>query len=209
MNRQKRTRNQKKKKNPGQKMVLYHPPELKNHQVRWSQRLRFLCNTAIPNGVAITQANLMNTILFANTAILGSLAFTACRLKFVEIWAMPAVGGVPQTVTVTFNGAGVGDDITHTDTSMGIEPAHVRAKPRQRSTVALFFGPSATTMFSLVLPANAIVDVGLEFINEWNIGTAATNALVGATAGALYLRGLDGVAIAGTTFPPQGGLIAI
>lgn len=189
-------------------MVLYHPPALRNHSIKWSTRLRFTCtqaSTAFP----FTETNVMNTVLFAASAVAGFQVFTSARIKYIELWAMPAVGGVPQTVTVSYSGVGVGDNFISSDTSMGIEPAHIKAKPRKLSLAALFFGDSANVLFALSTPANTVIDVGIEFVYQWTTATAATNALVGATPGAIYLRGLDGLAAAATIFPSVGGYVNI
>lgn len=203
-NRKKRSKNQSK----NQKMILYHPPALKNRNVKWSTRLRFL-QTAASLQVNFSETQVMNTVIVAATAITGYQLFSSARIKFIEMWAMSAVGGVPQTVTCTFNGLGIGDAFTSTDTSIGIEPAHVKVKPRKLSLAAMFFSSSGNILFTLGGPANTIIDVGIEFVYDWTSSNAATGALVGATPGATYLRGLDGLPTSMTGYPSQGGVVNI
>jgi hypothetical protein len=47
----------------------------------------------------------------------------------------------------------------------------------------------------------------VSFRNIPGIANAATNASVGATIGTVFYRGLDGLAIASTNFPPPPGII--
>jgi len=124
----------------------------------------------------------------------------------VEVWA-DAVAGNATTVSVQFPGApvgGAGDQKFHTDTSMGIQPAHVRAVPTKRSGASLFQVSGNTECFKLTCPAGAVVDLELTFVQTSQVGTAvpAQNALVAASTGAPYWRGFDGLAIAATKFTP-------
>lgn len=203
-----RKKQSKKQKQNGQRMVLYHPPPLRDHSIKWSTRLRFNTIAAIVAN-PITENNIMNTVIFAATAVAGFQVFTAARIKFVELWSLPAAGVAPQTVTVSFSGVGVGDNFISSDTSMGIEPAHVKCKPRKLSAAALFFGSSANVLLALSTPAGTIIDIGIEFVYQWTTAAAATNPLVGATPGAIYLRGLDGAAAAATNYPSIGGYVNI
>jgi hypothetical protein len=183
--------------------MISHPPEIKEYSVRHGTRLRFVANSAL-NG-AITFQNLLDTMLVAATAILGYDQFYSVKVRFVEVWASPLLGSA-VTVSVAFVGitAGeVGDQRFHTDTSMGIEPAHVRAVPSLRSLASQFQLNSAAEAFLLTCPSGAVVDVGLTFVQTpVAVAVAAQNALVGATVGAPYWRGLDGLAIGTTKLTP-------
>lgn len=200
-------RNRKKKSKQQKQIVTSHPPQLRNHNIKWTTRLRFMLNANTPFQ-GITDTQILNTVIIAGTAVLGYQMFNAARVKFIELWALPAVGGTPQTITCTFDGTG-GDSLVFTDTSMGIEPCHVRAKPRRDSLAALWFNTSSTQLFTVGGPANMILDLGIEFVNIFALPTAATNALIAAGPGSTYLRGLDGLAIASTSWIPQGGFTNI
>jgi hypothetical protein len=183
--------------------MIPHPPPIRDYAITHERRLRFVTSSAFAGN--ITFQNLLDTLLVATTTIQGADLFSAVRLKFVEVWALPVLGNV-STVQVIYDGnavGAVGDQRVHTDSSMGIEPAHVRARPGTRTTGAAFQESSTNIAFYLNVPTGSVVDVSLSFKqNLLNGAVIAQNALVGATAGAQYLRGLDGLAVATTKFPP-------
>jgi hypothetical protein len=136
--------------------------------------------------------------------------FQAVRIRFVEVWSIAAVG-TPTTVTVSFAGQSsglVGDSKIHTDTSIGIEPAHFKAVPLKKYLASNYQISSGGYAFYLKVPANAIIDVGLSYIGESYQGgaQAAQNNSSGATVGTIFFRGLDGLASASTNFPPPSGI---
>jgi hypothetical protein len=181
--------------------LISHPPQIPRFEVRHSTRLRFVSTAAIDLG--ITFQNLLDTILMATTAVQVADLFYAVRVKAVEVWANPAVG-TTQTVSVIYAGVStgaIGDQSTHTDTSMGIQPAHVRAVPVARSLAANFQSSSSDLAFILQCPSASVVDVELSFTGAFNSSVIAQHAAVGAAPGAVLLRGLDGVATAGTQIP--------
>jgi len=125
----------------------------------------------------------------------------------VELWALTVIGGA-ATVVASFNGETVGsqgDLKLHTDTSMGIEPAHVRARPDPRTQAGQFQVASANVAFSLDIPSGTVIDVSMSLRQPiQGQATAVQNALVAATTGAFYYRGLDGKASATTVLPVVG-----
>jgi len=155
----------------------------------------------------ITYQNLLDTVLVAITAILGYDVFDAVRINSVELWSI-AVQGTPVTAVLTFNGETVGaqgDLKLHTDTSMGVEPAHVKARPDPLTQAGQFQVSSGNVAFSLDIPSGTVIDVSMTLRQPiQGQANAAQNALVGATVGAFYYRGLDGKANAATTLPVVG-----
>lgn len=180
-------------------MVIPHPPPIRDLSIIHETRLRFVCSAAF-NG-NITFQNLLDTMLMAATAVLGYNLFSAVKVKYVETWANSIVGST-TSVTVVFDGqtaGSIGDQRVHQDSSMGIEPAHVKAKPAPKTLASLFQVNSVANAFFLNVPVGTIIDVGLSFKqNLLGSAVAEQNALVGATVGAVYFRGLDGVAVAAT-----------
>jgi len=188
-------------KAPGQ--LIPHPPAIPSYGITHSTRLRFITNAA-QQQTSITFQNLLDTINVALTTVTAADLFQAVRVREVEMWATPVVGGA-TSVQVEFNGsvAGIiGDTVIHTDTSMGIEPAHVRARPAARSGVALFQASVADQAFALTCPSGTVVDISLTFRGRPDVFAPTQNAPVGATAGAWYYRGLDGLAAGATQFLP-------
>jgi len=190
----------------GSKQMISHPPQIGNYLMKHTTRLRFVCSGGF-NG-AITFQNLLDTILIATGSTAGSDLFQRVRIRAVEVWSIAAVG-TAASCSVQFNNATtgfIGDSKFHTDTSMGIEPAHVKASPTPLSMSALFQQSSSNTAFTLECTNGSVVDVSLTFeqVNAAQVSTA--NVLVAATAGTLYFRGLDGLATASTAFTPPSNL---
>jgi len=172
--------------------------------------MRFTSNAAVSSN--ITFQNLLDTILVATSATAGYDVFDAVRVNAVEVWGIEGLGTI-STVGVVFDGAtlgAAGDDKNHSDTSVGIQPAHVRASPAPLSGAAQFQPSTNTIAFLLVCPSNSVIDVSMT-LRQPLAGAAviAQNALVAATAGAMYYRGLDGKATATTVLPPAATVVVI
>jgi hypothetical protein len=201
--------NQRKSKAKKPKKVNLQPPQLHDLELTHSTTLRFEV-TGVATGT-VTWAKLLDTILVATTATAGSQLFKRARIRYIEMWSVQPVG-TTNTISLSFNGTtagSIGDQITHSDTALGTtRPAHVRAKPRALSQAAQFQPSSAAVAFSVTTTDYTIMDVAVTFkggnFQDVASVTGVANALVGATAGAVYWRGLDGAAIATTGFVPQG-----
>jgi hypothetical protein len=207
--------NKKKRQGPrkngdGQAMHITHPPQLPSYGITRDVRLRFNLNAAF-TGV-ITYQNLLDTILFATGTTAGFDLFTAVRVNAVEIWAA-AILGSATTAILSFSGqtaGSIGDDKVHTDTSMGVQPAHIKARPDPRTQAGQFQASTSANALTLSLPSGAVIDVSMTLRQPMDGDVkACQNALVAATVGALYLRGLDGLAIATTKFTPVGSFATI
>jgi len=189
-------------------MLIPHPPPIQDIGLRREVRLRFACTSAFANDV--TFQNLLD--IFNVVTVSGVSAFdlfTAVKIKAVEVWANALANATVEAVVI-YDGSTVGqagDQKIHQDSSMGIEPAHVRAVPGRMTQAAQFQASTATKAFYLSCPAGAIVDLELSLRNPLAAMAVATqNAPAAGTAGAIYLRGLDGQAAAASKFAPQGPL---
>jgi len=182
---------------------ISHPPAIQEYAVRHGTRLRFVTNTTV--GQAITYQNLLDTLLMAATTTTGFDMFEAVKVRSVEAWCDQTAGNA-ATIQVIFDGVSVGsvgDQRMHTDTSMGIQPAHVKCRPSSKSLASLFQLSSNNTAFYIGCPSGTVVDVELTFVQSTTLTAVATqNVLVGAVPGAPYWRGLDGLATATTKFTP-------
>lgn len=185
--------------------LLSHPPQLNGIELRHSTTLRYVTNAAV-SALAVTFQNLLDTLLVATTAVAGTNLFQTIKIRRVRIWAVPALGAA-ASVTLEFGGttAGVvGDQAIHTDTSMGIQPAHIDARPNAKALASEYQINSNAIAFILTVPSGGVVDIELSYRSQYAISnTAAQNALVGATAGVQYIRGLDGLATATSKFVPE------
>jgi len=157
---------------------------------------------------AFTPQNVLDSVLVATSATVGFNLFDIFRVRQVEVWGQAALG-TPSTITVLFATAVTGDQSIHTDTSLGVKPAYVKAVPSERSLASFFSETATTPLFIVSCPAGSVLDLSCDFKTTNAQATAAQNALVGATTGELYYRGLDGVAIATTNLPPIVGVARI
>jgi hypothetical protein len=184
---------------------MEHPPQINGYEVTHSSRMRFTV-TAAANQL-ITYQNLLDAILIATTAIAGFDLYDIVRVNYVEVWSQAALG-TPSTVSVTYVTA-TGDRSVHTDTSLGVKPARVLAVPSKMSLASFYQLSAAGGCFSVTCPAGSVIDVDLTYKTAQVTPVAAQNALVGATVGEMYFRGLDGLAAAGTNFPVAPGGVPV
>lgn len=190
--------------------MVSHPPQINGLELRHSATLRFRVTAAVSN-FDITFNNLMDTILVATTATAGTRMFQAVKIRRVRVWGMPAVGAA-SSVALEFSSVTtgvIGDQQIHTDTSMGVQPAHVDARPSSRSLAYDYQLGSTAIAFNLSCPAGSVIDVELSFRSQYVANNGGTLALVAATAGSQYLRGLDGLATATSNFVPEYTLAQI
>lgn len=190
--------------------VISHPPQLPSYGVTRDVRMRFQSNAAFVG--AVTFQNLLDTVLMCTGAAAAYDLYQAVRVNAVELWAI-SVLGTATTAILVFDGATVGaagDQKTHTDTSMGIEPAHVKARPDPLTQAGQFQPSSANTAFFLDIPSGCVIDVSMTMRQPVNgAAVIAQNVPAGATTGALAFRGLDGKAVSVTVLPVQGVLSVV
>lgn len=190
--------------------MIPHPPQIPSYGITRDVRVRFVQTAA--GATPITFQNLLDTILIAVSATSGFDLFEAVRVNSVELWAIAALG-TSVTASLIFDGVttgAAGDQKLHTDTSVGIEPAHVRGRPDKLTQAGQFQASSASVAFLLDLPAGTVIDVSMTLRQPVN-GTPvpAQNVLVGATPGTISYRGLDGKTTALTNIPVVGPLSVI
>jgi hypothetical protein len=161
-----------------------------------SHRFRFT-NGSNAGTFVITRAQLLNLVSMATTAVTTVRVFQGVRLKQIEIWANPtALGAPPNTLSVEWLGNN-GPSTIHSDNSMGVLPAHVRTKPPARSSAqwwTLSNFDETDQLFSLVLPADCVIDVTMELRLVENEAPIAGDIPAGASVGQLYGDYLDGLA---------------
>lgn len=186
--------------------VLPHPPEIRP-QITHHQRMRFRCTTAGSQSVSF--ANLLDTMFVAATAVTGFDLWDVVKVKRVEMWSSPT--SATTTVSVDFPGqlgVGAGDGHLVSDTSMGISPAHINARPSKFSTAGQWQGSSALVAFSLLnCPLDAVIDVECSFRNSSVAPLSVAVAPVAAQPGQFYYRGLDGQTPAATKFPAVANIV--
>jgi hypothetical protein len=161
-----------------------------------SHKFRFT-NGANAGTYAISRKNVLNLLLTATSAVTTVRTFSAARLKYVEVWSNPtALGTAPPAVAIEWFGENSPSTVI-SDTSMGVRPAHVRAKPPPNSSNKWWSmsGFSETdTLFELSLSANCVIDVVMDVRLVEMESPVAGDIPAGAGLGQVYGDYLDGIA---------------
>jgi hypothetical protein len=176
-----------------------------NPQLHQRIKLRFTATAGV-SAQQISWDNILATMLFASSTTAGFKLWDQVRILGIEMWAPSAsAGATPAHLALGFNGntAGTrGDGKIHAATSMSFEPAYLKCKPSKMSQAAQWQSTAADNAFIITVTAGAVIDLDVEFKNDDSVPVASV-ALVAATAGEVYHRGLDGLAIATTNFVPE------
>ena len=152
----------------------------------------------------ITWRNILDTVVMATTSTAGSDVFYSCRLHYVEIWTPDAAAGVvADWPSLAFDSPSQGDQRVF-QIPCTANGGYAKCKPAKTSINGLTWQTSSSVgCFTLTnIGVGTIVRIKATFRARMGSGsaTAAANALSGATAGTMYLRGLDGLATASTSW---------
>ncbi len=152
----------------------------------------------------ITWRMLLDTVVMATSSTAGYDAFYSMRLHYVEIWTPDAAAGVVANwPSLAFDSPSQGDQRVFQIpcTSNG---GYAKCKPAKTSLNGLTWQNSSSVgAFTLQnIGVGTIVRIHCTVRSRLGYGSAiaAANALSGATAGTLYLRGLDGLATASSSW---------
>ncbi len=158
---------------------------------------RFQTSAAVT--VSVSGVSLGDLLCAAASATSAYQLANAIRIRKVEVWGTPSNTFAPVTVSCDFSGATAGSfgpSRIYSDTSVGAtRVAHIVAKPPRDSQAYQWqSSSSSSTLFTLVLPAGAVLDIHYSLTMRDSAGAVSvTGAVAGATAGQLYLRSLDSV----------------
>ncbi len=152
--------------------------------------------TGASTGSVIKVSDISDLLCMAATATSAYALASAIRVTKVEMWGPMDSTLAPVTVSCDFAGqtaGSVGPSSLKSDTSLGTRGAHLVAKPPKDSQASLWQpNNSSSTLFTLIFPAGAIVDLHYSFVIQESAGaTAVTAAVAAATVGQVYLRKLD------------------
>lgn len=181
-----------------------------NPQIRMSSlRLRFTCQST---GIfTVTAKYILDLMYIATSSTAGYCLWDAFRIRFVEI-RYGGTSPVPLYAAIQYvgnTGGTQGDYRNHSATSMGVTPMMIHAAPAKTSTASTWQGNSNSVVMELDLPQSAVVDLVFDVrTDDRQTPTAVTYAVVGATAGQLYYRGLDGVAGPASNLAPFGPVLS-
>jgi hypothetical protein len=169
-----------------------NPPQLSSN-IRTIHKFRFISNAAFND--VITSKCCFGAAGGIGTVVNSTLSFCyeSLRLLKVEAWSPPAAQGAAATVSVEWLSTN-SPSIEVSDTTVSVsQNAHISSRPPQES-LASFWQQIATTftMFTLVCPANTIIDVTLELIQLDQAAVALTQTgLATVVVGEMYYLSLD------------------
>ncbi len=165
---------------------------------------RFTVTTA--GGYTVTTDNLLNLWCVASAATTTSRLIQGLKLKRVRIWGQPpSLGAAAVTASIEWSGggasAGFGPSWQVSDTSQGITPAYVDARPPKGSLASFWINDVQTgnIAFTLTLPLGAVVDLHTVLVMKDTEAVTAGQTTSGATTGRVY-----GCYLASANLPPVG-----
>ncbi len=152
----------------------------------------------------VTWRMLLDTVVMATTSTAGSDVFYSMRLHYVEIWTPDAAAGVVANwPSLAFDSPSQGDQRVF-QIPCTANGGYAKCKPAKTSINGLTWQTSSSVgAFTLNnLGVGTIIRISCTVRARLGSGsaTSAANALSGATAGTMYLRGLDGLATASSSF---------
>jgi hypothetical protein len=116
----------------------------------------------------------------------------AFRIRSVDVYSIPAMG-TSSTVALDWASSNSSRSNRISDTSLGVQPAHVHASPPPNSAPSFWQNSSGSTvMFKVTVPSGGILDLSLDlvFVDTGGQFLAVTNTV---TDGSLYIKPLDSV----------------
>jgi len=168
------------------------PPQLSTN-VRLKHRFRFMA-TAAQNG-PITDTNILGACGTICTVV-NSLTtnFTeSFKIRKVEVWAAPSSQGSASTCSVDWVGYQNSPNLEESDTTLSVtKNAHIVAVPPQMSLASFWQKSSGTTLFTLVCPANSVIDITLDMIQADQEVALVSNAIATGVIAHTYFLALDG-----------------
>jgi len=145
----------------------------------------------------MARSNMLNLMQVAVTAVTTMRPIEAIKLNRIRVWSNPpALGSPPTTVSVEWVGT-QGPSVIHSDTSMGVRPACVITRPPKDASERWWSMSNfneTDQLFTLVLPADALIEVSTTIRLVDNESSIAGDIPAGATPGTFYYDYLDGIA---------------
>jgi hypothetical protein len=146
---------------------------------------------------SIKWAQIFNLLQVATSTTATTRVIASAKLKRICMWANPpALGSPPTVLSLEWAQSQHNEAIQISDTSMGVRPARVDARPPVNSAASwagLSNSDDNTALVSLILPADTIIDVhlSLKFVDDE--AAVAGETISGGTSGTMYYGYLDGL----------------
>jgi len=180
-------------------MRLIHPPQIRsNPQMR--HKFRFSSGSAGAGTYIITNNDVLlacGTICTVTNSSVTAI-FSSFRIRSVEVWGgfTGSAPSGPSTVAVNWNGAPIfvaNAEVSDTSVSPAY-PAHIVARPPKNTNASFWQTASSNSLFDLIVPSNAMVDLEVDLIMSDNQDSLVQTGLATATLGTEYFLALDGFA---------------
>ncbi len=164
-----------------------------------SMSLDYVLNAATSQ--SITWRQILDTVVFASSSTVGYDLFYSAKVHYVDIWTPPTTFVALGAPSLAFDSPSQGDQKVY-NIPVGPQGGYCRCKPSMRTINGLTWqSSSSVTCFTLnSLSAGTYLRISVTFRARQGSPVAAQNALSSATTGAIYLRGLDGLAKASSVF---------
>ncbi len=167
----------------------------------------FRFRTLSAAGYTVNSDDLLNLYLVATAAATTARLIQAIKLVKVEIWGnVPALGSTPSDVqcewTAQSGVASFGPSFRVADTSQGITPAHIVARPPKGSLASFWLqsGQTNGAVLNLAFPTGSVIDLHVQMCLVDQESPTAGQTTAGATVGRVY----GGTMSSGATFTPIG-----
>jgi hypothetical protein len=177
-------------------MRLIHPPQIRsNPQMR--HKYRFSVGSA--GTYVITNSDVLlacGTICTVTNSTVAAI-FSSFRIRSIEVWGGfvgSSTANSPVTVACNWNGAPVfvaNAEVSDTSVSAAY-PAHIVARPPKNTNASFWQTASTNSLFDLVVPTNAMIDLEVDLIMSDNQDALVQTGLATATLGTEYFLALDG-----------------
>jgi len=158
--------------------------------LRGSKTFRFKVISSALSETILTQANLMDILCMADTAISARRLFAAVRLKKISIWGFTPPGSVattPTEVAVEYNATGNLGSSTQRFSDISVSPfmpAHVSAAPDKRAVGGMWSEDAGSLDVALLTaPLGSIIDFDIEYVFRNGETPYLVRAIAGATVG--------------------------
>ena len=164
-----------------------------------SMSLDFVVNATTTQTISWRQ--LLDTVLMATSSTVGADMFYSARLHYIDVWTPPSTYVQLGAPSIAFDSPSQGDQKVY-NIPVGPQGGYCRCKPSLTTLNGLTWqSSSSVTCFTLnSFSVGTYLRLSVTFRARQGSAVAAQNALSGAVAGALYLRGLDGQAKATSVF---------
>jgi len=200
MNRNKK-RNNTRRQAPGRPLALSRhlepPPLATSITVTFTARYQATAQSATPN--ILSPKDIAGSVVCPTvTNMTGALIFESMKVNWIKMWAGPASGNTPSTISIEFASGSAGSygRSRHViDTSIGTtRNAHCMLAPDPHSQAAQWHPTTVTTgLVTLAYVAGTVVDVNVSYTIANNLA-ATTVAISTGTVGNLGRLPLDGPA---------------